>query len=103
MKLFKVKSLCRKFDDGVVGRFAITEVEAYWEPKDLVSHASKGRTKRTEVIYHSGGVVYVYLIYGMYWLLNFVTGTEEEASAVLIREVEDISGPGIKTGQIILW
>ncbi len=88
------KNLCRSFDDGTVGRFVITEVEAYWGPKDLASHASKGRTKRTEVIYHEGGLVYVYLIYGMYWLLNFVTGTEEEASAVLIRGVEGISGPG---------
>ncbi|MCK3683740.1 DNA-3-methyladenine glycosylase [Maribellus sp. YY47] len=88
------KTLVRKFDDGSIGKFMITEVEAYRGTEDLACHASKGRTARTEVMFHNGGLVYVYLIYGMYWMLNFVTGTENEPTAVLIRGLEGISGPG---------
>src|SRR5512145_53559 len=68
------KVLVRSFENGLVERFIITEVEAYRGAEDLACHASKGRTPRTEVMYHHGGLVYVYLIYGMYWMLNFVTG-----------------------------
>lgn len=88
------KILVRKFDDGFIQKFIVTEVEAYRGMEDLACHASKGRTARTEVMFHEGGVVYVYLIYGMYWMLNFVTGTENEPTAVLIRGMEGISGPG---------
>jgi len=45
-------------------------------------------------MYHSGGKVYVYLIYGMYWMLNFVTGEKETPQAALIRAVEGFDGPG---------
>jgi DNA-3-methyladenine glycosylase len=45
-------------------------------------------------MFQEGGKVYVYLIYGMYWLLNLVTGEEGYASAVLIRGIEGLSGPG---------
>jgi DNA-3-methyladenine glycosylase len=45
-------------------------------------------------MFQQGGAVYVYLIYGQYWLLNLVTGFEGDASAVLIRGVEGFSGPG---------
>ncbi|MCE4566664.1 DNA-3-methyladenine glycosylase [Maribellus sp. CM-23] len=88
------KILVRRFADGSVQRFVVTEVEAYRGMEDLACHASKGRTARTEVMFHAGGLVYVYLIYGMYWMLNFVTGTENEPTAVLIRGLEGISGPG---------
>ncbi|MDN5941634.1 MAG: DNA-3-methyladenine glycosylase [Nitrospira sp.] len=76
----------------------IIEVEAYVGPADKACHASKGRTKRTEVMYGPGGVAYVYLIYGMYHCLNVVTEREEFPSAVLIRAIEIdgelIDGPG---------
>lgn len=75
-------------------RFMITEVEAYKGVDDLACHASKGRTARTEIMYASGGFIYVYLIYGMYWMLNFVTGKKNEPQAALIRGVDRISGPG---------
>ena len=88
------KIIVRKFNDQTLGRFAITEVEAYNGMEDLACHASKGKTKRTEVMFRGGGFVYVYLIYGMYWMLNIVTGKKDEPSAVLIRGVENISGPG---------
>jgi len=88
------KTLVRQFDDGRIASYRITEVEAYRGAEDLACHASKGRTPRTEVMFQEGGKVYVYLIYGMYWLLNFVTGEEGHASAVLIRGIEGFSGPG---------
>lgn len=88
------KVLVRQFDDGSIRQYRITEVEAYRGTEDLACHASKGRTPRTEVMFQEGGKVYVYLIYGMYWLLNFVTDEENHASAVLIRGIEGFSGPG---------
>ena len=67
------KTLVRKFDDGSIRRYTITETEAYRGGDDKACHANKGKTARTEVMFHEGGLVYVYLIYGMYWLLNIVT------------------------------
>jgi DNA-3-methyladenine glycosylase len=79
-------------------RFMITETEAYVGPHDLASHSSKGRTKRTEVMYQSGGTIYVYLIYGLHNMLNIVTNKKDYPAAVLIRSVEHnghkIIGPG---------
>lgn len=88
------KILVRKFADNHIKKFVITEVEVYSGNGDLACHASKGKTQRTEVMFRDGGLVYVYLIYGMYWMLNIVTGKENDAAAVLIRGVEGISGPG---------
>jgi len=88
------KIIVRKFSENHIERFQITEVEAYSGNGDLACHASKGKTQRTEVMFREGGLVYVYLIYGMYWMLNIVTGKENDAAAVLIRGVEGISGPG---------
>ncbi|MCG6188151.1 DNA-3-methyladenine glycosylase [Maribellus maritimus] len=88
------KTLIRKLDNKTIHRYKITEVEAYRGTQDLACHASKGRTPRTEIMFHEGGVIYVYLIYGMYWMLNIVAGSENDASAILIRGLEGISGPG---------
>lgn len=88
------KILVRKFDDGEIRRYIITETEAYRGGDDKACHANKGRTARTEIMFAEGGLVYVYLIYGQYWLLNFVTGFENDSSAVLIRGIEGFSGPG---------
>ncbi|WP_075591044.1 DNA-3-methyladenine glycosylase [Labilibacter marinus] len=88
------KTLVRKFEDGTELRKIITETEAYCGEEDLACHASKGRTARTEVMYHQGGKVYVYLIYGIHWMLNFVCGIENKPQAVLIRGINKISGPG---------
>jgi DNA-3-methyladenine glycosylase len=88
------KILVRKFSDGSIERFAITEVEAYSGNGDRACHASKGKTPRTEVMFREGGLVYVYLVYGIHWLLNIVTGKEDDASAVLIRGIEGVPGPG---------
>ena len=93
------KVLVRKFSDGrrISGR--ITEVEAYRGTDDLACHASKGKTPRTEIMFGPGGYVYMYLIYGMYWMLNFITGEQDVPQAVLIRGVESIEGPGRLTRQ----
>ena len=88
------KVLVRVLPDGNVLRHVITETEAYRGEEDLACHASKGLTERTKVMYGPGGFVYVYLIYGMYWMLNFVTGKAEHPQAVLIRGIDKINGPG---------
>ena len=88
------KMLVRVFKDGTRKEYLITETEAYRGKEDLACHASKGRTARTEVMFQEGGVVYVYLIYGMYWLLNIVTGEKNHPQAVLIRGLKEIDGPG---------
>lgn len=88
------KVLVRVSDAGIEKRYVITETEAYLGEEDKACHASKGRTPRTDVMYSDGGNLYVYLIYGMYWMLNVVTGDENNPQAVLIRGVEDIRGSG---------
>ena len=75
-------------------RMPLTEVEAYRGMEDKACHASKGKTSRTSVMFGIGGHLYVYLIYGIYWMLNIVTGTEGEPQAALIRGAGNISGPG---------
>ncbi len=85
---------------NTIRKYRITEVEAYRGEEDLACHASKGRTGRTEIMYHNGGHVYIYLIYGMYWMLNFVTGKPDNPQAVLIRGVEGLNGPGKLTREL---
>ena len=72
----------------------ITETECYCGEEDTACHAHKGRTKRTEVMYRSAGTVYVYLCYGMHWMLNIVTGEMDHPEAVLIRACLEAPGPG---------
>jgi DNA-3-methyladenine glycosylase len=81
---------------AIAGR--IIEVEAYIGTEDKACHASKGRTARTEVLFGPPGISYVYLIYGMYHMLNVVTERLEFPAAILIRAIEVdgvlIDGPG---------
>jgi DNA-3-methyladenine glycosylase len=88
------KNLVIRLHEGSFGRFKVTEVEAYRGIEDRACHAFKGRTARTEVMFHEGGKLYIYLIYGMYWMLNIVTGEKNCPQAILVRGVEDYPGPG---------
>jgi len=74
--------------------YMITETEAYDGESDLACHASKGRTKRSEVLYWQAGHLYVYLCYGMYDMLNVVAREKDYPAAVLIRGLDGINGPG---------
>jgi DNA-3-methyladenine glycosylase len=80
--------------DGSIQAHRITEVEAYDGEADLASHASRGRTCRTEVMFGPGGVWYVYLCYGIHEMLNLVTGPRDRPAAILIRGLEGLPGPG---------
>ena len=71
-KLLGMK-LCRQVGDRII-KLRITETEAYFGENDTACHAHKGKTERTKVLYKQGGVVYVYLCYGIHNLLNIVTG-----------------------------
>lgn len=85
------KYLVSQSDGGLLaGR--IVEVEAYVGPEDRASHASRGKTKRTEVMFGKAGITYVYLIYGMYHCFNIVTEQEGYPAAILVRAVELESG-----------
>lgn len=95
------KFLIREYD-GHQWALMITEVEAYDGPDDKASHAHKGRTGRTEPMFAYAGIFYIYLVYGIHWMLNIVTGPKDYPAAILIRSalvmlptgsLEHIDGP----------
>ena len=81
-------------------RERIAETEAYRGVEDTACHASKGLTKRTKVLFDESGTIYVYLCYGMHWLMNIVTGGEGNPQAVLIRAGEVANGPAKLTKKL---
>ncbi len=88
------KLLC--VDNGIHGvvKVRIIETEAYYGEEDTACHAHRGKTPRTEVLYESGGIAYVYLCYGIHSLMNVISGPEGHPEGVLIRGVEGYKGPG---------
>ena len=88
------KLLCRKMPDGSIKKLRISETEAYCGTDDTACHAYKGKTKRAEMLWHDGGTIYVYLCYGIHWLINIVSGVEGDPQAVLIRCCLEVDGPG---------
>lgn len=79
--------------DGVITGGMIVETEAYAGEGDQACHSHLNRrTNRTEIMYHEGGVAYVYLVYGIYNLFNIITNQKDKADAVLIRAIEPTVG-----------
>lgn len=90
------KFLIRKIGKKIIVGMII-ETEAYVGLSDKASHASRGKTKRNEIMFGPPGFWYVYLIYGMYNCLNVVTEHKNYPAAVLIRGVKPILGIDLKT------
>lgn len=88
------KSLCCRLRKGKILRAAICETEAYDGFEDQASHAHRGITPRNAVMFGPPGHTYAYLCYGIHWLLNITTREKGYPAAVLIRGVEDVTGPG---------
>lgn len=86
------KFLVREKDGQRIAEM-ITEVEIYDGPKDLASHASRGKTLRNGVMFEFGGVWYVYFVYGMHYMVNIVTSVEDYPSAILLRGTSQTKGP----------
>ena len=84
----------RSYPDGSERRLLITETEVYRGEEDTACHAHRGRTRRTEPLYMAGGHFYIYLCYGIHWLLNAVTGPAGRPQGVLIRACRGYEGPG---------
>ena len=76
--------------NDVLYKAVICETEAYHGVEDLACHCSKGITPRTKIMYGEPGYIYIYLIYGMYHMLNFVTMPKDFPAAVLVRGVKDL-------------
>ena len=94
------KNLCMENETGKLRKLIITETEAYHGKDDLASHAYKGMTERNKLMFGPANFWYLYLCYGMHWMLNLVTAERGNPSAVFIRATDEISGPGRLTKKL---
>ncbi len=83
-----------KESGGITTSGIIVETEAYYGPDDPASHAYGGSTPRSSIMFGKAGIAYVYLCYGVYWLLNIVTEEKTIPGAVLIRGLAPVGGIG---------
>lgn len=88
------KRLVRDLPDGTRLSHVITETEAYDGFEDQASHAHRGQTPRNAVMFGPPGHLYLYLCYGIHWLLNITTREAGYPAAVLLRGVRGCAGPG---------
>lgn len=88
------KTLIRRLPDGTRRAACITETEAYDGFHDRASHAHRAKTKRNAVMFGPPGVIYLYLCYGMHWMLNVTTREAGYPAAVLVRGTTQVRGPG---------
>ncbi|MBI3559286.1 DNA-3-methyladenine glycosylase [Candidatus Gottesmanbacteria bacterium] len=75
-------------------KFVITETEAYCGEKDLACHGAWRRKQSCENLWGQPGRLYIYLTYGLHYMLNISTEKENYPAAVLIRGLDKINGPG---------
>lgn len=87
------KILVHRSDSGEVFRSRLTDVESY-RADDSACHAYRGMTKRNAPMFEAGGVLYIYLCYGLFNIVNIISGAKGEAEGVMIRGVEGADGPG---------
>lgn len=85
------KKLVRKNDKGLSSGI-IVETEAYMGLIDKAAHASRGKTKRTEILFENGGRAYVYMIYGMHHCMNITVNSTNIPECVLIRALHPLDG-----------
>lgn len=90
------KFLVRRYR-GKTTAYMIAEVEAYDGFHDKASHAHHGKTERNKIMFGKAGNWYVYLTYGVHWMLNIVTGPENYPAAILIRSINLRPEPGQRT------
>ena len=93
-------SLCFKNNDGLIKKLIICETEAYHGTDDLASHASRGKNQRNQLMFGPSNIWYLYLCYGVHWMLNLVTDREGTPSAVFFRATVEVDGPGRLTKKL---
>ncbi len=93
------KYLMREREEKVES-YRIIETEAYEGFDDKASHAHRGQTPRNTPMFGKPGTIYVYFTYGLHMMLNIVCGEEGHPSAVLVRGIEECSGPGRLTKKL---
>ena len=85
------KVLVHRTPEGVAAGM-IVETEAYIGEDDPACHAAPGPTKRNAPLYGPPGIAYVYLNYGIHYLVNAVTEADGHPAAVLIRALAPLEG-----------